>query len=232
MIYLLCMFLLLFFFFFKQKTAYEMSIGDWSSDVCSSDLGGLDCCIAGVLASVCRTRVGSDDSDIALWHVKNTGQFVAIRKRPLCSSPYRKLALGELSHGSTGLERRVRDICNVVDRIEALRRAGESFFDLAFLPPEPLVRRGLRIVLDVREGFLAGYLRHFLPLRANGIERLLCFVCARRRDADEIAIAHNNNAAHGPRRAVITKTSVAPNDGGRRTLPKSIPLSRISFGAT
>src|SRR6184192_4551242 len=24
--------------FFKQKTAYEMSIGDWSSDVCSSDL--------------------------------------------------------------------------------------------------------------------------------------------------------------------------------------------------
>src|SRR3546814_2475825 len=28
----------LFFFFFKQKTAYEMGIGDWSSDVCSSDL--------------------------------------------------------------------------------------------------------------------------------------------------------------------------------------------------
>src|SRR3546814_11379282 len=32
------------FFFFKQKTAYEMRISDWSSDVCSSDLGagGLD----------------------------------------------------------------------------------------------------------------------------------------------------------------------------------------------
>src|SRR3546814_11774329 len=29
---------LLVFFFFKQKTAYEMSISDWSSDVCSSDL--------------------------------------------------------------------------------------------------------------------------------------------------------------------------------------------------
>ncbi len=26
------------FFFFKQKTAYEMQFGDWSSDVCSSDL--------------------------------------------------------------------------------------------------------------------------------------------------------------------------------------------------
>src|SRR3546814_5474617 len=31
-----------FFFFFKQKTAYEMRISDWSSDVCSSDLLGED----------------------------------------------------------------------------------------------------------------------------------------------------------------------------------------------
>src|SRR3546814_202033 len=30
-----------FFFFFKQKTAYEMRISDWSSDVCSSDLRDL-----------------------------------------------------------------------------------------------------------------------------------------------------------------------------------------------
>src|SRR3546814_320865 len=30
--------LIVFFFFFKQKTAYEMRISDWSSDVCSSDL--------------------------------------------------------------------------------------------------------------------------------------------------------------------------------------------------
>src|SRR3546814_8220010 len=32
------MLLLLSFFFFKHKTAYEMRISDWSSDVCSSDL--------------------------------------------------------------------------------------------------------------------------------------------------------------------------------------------------
>src|SRR3546814_303089 len=31
---------MLVFFFFKQKTAYEMRISDWSSDVCSSDLVG------------------------------------------------------------------------------------------------------------------------------------------------------------------------------------------------
>src|SRR3546814_7676520 len=30
--------MLCWFFFFKQKTAYEMRISDWSSDVCSSDL--------------------------------------------------------------------------------------------------------------------------------------------------------------------------------------------------
>src|SRR3546814_3645482 len=38
----LCIYVLVYllfgFFFFKQKTAYEMRISDWSSDVCSSDL--------------------------------------------------------------------------------------------------------------------------------------------------------------------------------------------------
>src|SRR3546814_2159630 len=35
---LLCICVFCFFLFFKQKTAYEMRISDWSSDVCSSDL--------------------------------------------------------------------------------------------------------------------------------------------------------------------------------------------------
>src|SRR3546814_9007062 len=33
-----CLGIISFIFFFKQKTAYEMRISDWSSDVCSSDL--------------------------------------------------------------------------------------------------------------------------------------------------------------------------------------------------
>src|SRR3546814_6481602 len=37
MVSVLCSVLFI-FFFFKQKTAYEMRISDWSSDVCSSDL--------------------------------------------------------------------------------------------------------------------------------------------------------------------------------------------------
>src|SRR3546814_4308207 len=39
MFFVYCGFILMIvFFFFKQKTAYEMRISDWSSDVCSSDL--------------------------------------------------------------------------------------------------------------------------------------------------------------------------------------------------
>src|SRR3546814_5543975 len=37
-LYSCCFMFLIIFFFFKQKTAYEMRISDWSSDVCSSDL--------------------------------------------------------------------------------------------------------------------------------------------------------------------------------------------------
>src|SRR3546814_9414874 len=36
------------FFFFKQKTAYEMRISDWSSDVCSSDLRLVDRPVIGI----------------------------------------------------------------------------------------------------------------------------------------------------------------------------------------
>src|SRR3546814_4566805 len=38
------------FFFFKQKTAYEMRISDWSSDVCSSDLRDLQVRLAEIIA--------------------------------------------------------------------------------------------------------------------------------------------------------------------------------------
>src|SRR3546814_5362817 len=41
--------IVLFLFFCEQKTAYEVRISDWSSDVCSSDLQGL-ALVVGVLA--------------------------------------------------------------------------------------------------------------------------------------------------------------------------------------
>src|SRR3546814_7996072 len=61
MIYEYCMF---FFFFFKQKTAYEMRISDWSSDVCSSDLDEqVDVCPAGDLGH--DAAVGRVEVDLA-----------------------------------------------------------------------------------------------------------------------------------------------------------------------
>src|SRR3546814_9724920 len=48
------------FFFLKQKTAYEMRISDWSSDVCSSDLRKVTVAIQSLLCvsvSVCTVRV-------------------------------------------------------------------------------------------------------------------------------------------------------------------------------
>src|SRR3546814_8957052 len=38
LVFILGFYIFMLFFFFKQKTAYEMRISDWSSDVCSSDL--------------------------------------------------------------------------------------------------------------------------------------------------------------------------------------------------
>src|SRR3546814_7528149 len=49
------------FFFFKQKTAYEMRISDWSSDVCSSDLS----CSMGWVISVSSGLPGAKRTDAA-----------------------------------------------------------------------------------------------------------------------------------------------------------------------
>src|SRR5213075_3332220 len=55
-------YLFYFFFFFKQKTAYEITRRDWSSDVCSSDLldgGGTFCGSGGALT----LPITADDTD-------------------------------------------------------------------------------------------------------------------------------------------------------------------------
>src|SRR3546814_13271759 len=83
-------------FFFKQKTAYELRISDWSSDVCSSDLkekaretahrsGGelqaIDCrCRAINGVAVHQMAVGRDDRDVGDSHEAKDMFEVAARK--------------------------------------------------------------------------------------------------------------------------------------------------------
>src|SRR3546814_11558173 len=60
-------------FFFKQKTAYEMRISDWSSDVCSSDL-----------LTVQRHAHGIDDpAHQAVAHLHHVGSTVRLNPRAI-----------------------------------------------------------------------------------------------------------------------------------------------------
>src|SRR3546814_9510217 len=70
------------FFFFKQKTAYEMRISDWSSDVCSSDL-----VIRLALSASLRwaRRAGGILLDFCHAHTVVTGAF--IRRATLAAPP-------------------------------------------------------------------------------------------------------------------------------------------------
>src|SRR3546814_4151822 len=59
---------LILFFFFKQKTAYEMRISDWSSDVCSSDLGGDAGQFRGAEGTLVEGRGSTGALDIQMRH--------------------------------------------------------------------------------------------------------------------------------------------------------------------
>src|SRR5213594_3427451 len=57
------------FFFFKQKTAYEISVRDWSSDVCSSDLNSILAYLRTVEAER-RRRSGAPDLAVRVHALK------------------------------------------------------------------------------------------------------------------------------------------------------------------
>src|SRR3546814_5861220 len=63
-------------FFFKQKTAYEMRISDWSSDVCSSDLLGDRRAVAVELQPVGARGLGEVQAGTQrFWHGGATGRL-------------------------------------------------------------------------------------------------------------------------------------------------------------
>src|SRR3546814_2692918 len=93
------------FFFFKQKTAYEMRISDWSSDVCSSDLGervmlkltngslrrptiGV---LGAALAMACAFPAMAEPSGAATPAAPNMGQGMGAMKQQMMSSEERRV---------------------------------------------------------------------------------------------------------------------------------------------
>src|SRR3546814_11727551 len=79
------------FFFFKQKTAYEMRISDWSSDVCSSDLRTqcvqnlIDRCAAfwiDVDRDALRLGIGENLSDLLARSCRQSRLRLLRRRRP------------------------------------------------------------------------------------------------------------------------------------------------------
>src|SRR3546814_2863769 len=99
------------FFFFKQKTAYEMRISDWSSDVCSSDLACAASAVRARCAGSCRAlrprllpfRSAADpwlplrppfvSAPPASWHFRTTG-------KQKTTESYSKLKLRSEEHTS------------------------------------------------------------------------------------------------------------------------------------
>src|SRR3546814_2812229 len=84
--------LLLFFFFFKQKTAYEMRISDWSSDVCSSDLREHQRQRDVVLLFFLDQRIGQPGADIGLALAARRLDLVEAEPRHGAAEEGRRLA--------------------------------------------------------------------------------------------------------------------------------------------
>src|SRR3546814_9208559 len=75
------------FFFFKQKTAYEMRISDWSSDVCSSDLGDAegvaDGAVGGAPPPLAEDALAAAEVDDVPHHQEVAGEAELLDERQL-----------------------------------------------------------------------------------------------------------------------------------------------------
>src|SRR3546814_7108901 len=133
------------FFFFKQKTAYEMRISDWSSDVCSSDLELQS--VAGRRYAIVTGESGRDAMESGLRARGAEVEVIAV---------YRRV---ELPHDGQAVARMIDDTD------VAIITSGEALARLARLMPAPaqqylwrlpLVVPSQRVVEQaVRLGFLS-----------------------------------------------------------------------------
>src|SRR3546814_17924369 len=96
-------------FFFKQKTAYEMRISDWSSDVCSSDLA---------TAQVLRVKEHHPDATVVIAYPAETAVFLRDAHNYCLDGPFLAtssvldiLALAQRAGGQIGRASRREGVC-------------------------------------------------------------------------------------------------------------------------
>src|SRR3546814_3738695 len=111
---------ILFVFVFKQKTAYEMRISDWSSDVCSSDLMGLT--LLPALTTMRKIRAAG---------LADNACFVMIGGRNDRVSAVEALDAGADDHVVKPfdfdlLDARLRHLCARAEQVGALARRSEE----------------------------------------------------------------------------------------------------------
>src|SRR3546814_12706640 len=101
------------FFFFKQKTAYEMRISDWSSDVCSSDLTASSD-IEALAAATLATNVRVIELEALVEPFANEVEFRAVEI-------YQALGIND-HHDPMTIEHRIFG-CRFVDELKYVRQA-------------------------------------------------------------------------------------------------------------
>src|SRR3546814_4365298 len=95
----------------KQKTAYEMRISDWSSDVCSSDLRGLAEAIEDDVGALGGQRLGNARSDAAGRAGDQGGLSFQHGSHPVIKDPlespalYKRVATAWVSRGQAAATR-------------------------------------------------------------------------------------------------------------------------------
>src|SRR3546814_2480343 len=126
------------FFFFKQKTAYEMRISDWSSDVCSSDLIRP----TGLIDPPVEIKPVEEQVDDLIAEAKKTA---AAGYRTLVTTLTKRMAedLTEFLHEAGLKVRYMHSDVETLERIEIIRDLRLGVFDV--LVGINLLREGLDI---------------------------------------------------------------------------------------
>src|SRR3546814_14985312 len=128
-----------FVFFYKQKTAYEMRISDWSSDVCSSDLQMRIIADEGAAAGRPETldRVYGDRADVTLHRHHCLGRKMRVDERA------NRLVLGRVQHRGQDPQRLTRRFGNQHHLRREMDMVGVDMMNIFSLRryPVPLIMR-------------------------------------------------------------------------------------------